>query len=139
MLDQLSLTSAPDDRIERHSHIEETLTASNLFVEPAVSNHYYSTVTVQLDDTSSIVLYTMTIGVLRLNSALLIPYSILDGHRPFLPFSTETRFQRVRSKRAKRICRVTAIHSAPAFVQENDIILKVDSLRSAMLKDVLHR
>jgi len=135
MLDQLTMTTV---------HIENSLSETssksilennensfvllpNLFDQSGLSDDYYQILNVVIDDSNKISIYTMTIGIVQLSPSLIVPYSILNGRRPFLQCSNRTNFKRIQSKQVKQTCQVTAIESIINIesLQENDILLKV--------------
>lgn len=150
MLNQLTVTIVPpvqtfcqDTTYEESIPDEEIgdspFIYSNLFDPMPSAENYYSTLTMTIEDPTQISLYTMTIGTVQLTSSLLVPYSILNGHRPVLEPSFETTFKRIRSKRSPHTCQVTAVDFHTANVErlrQNDIILKVSiSLLVAWIGD----
>ena len=142
MLNQLTLTTTPQVQADHQENsLDESITDeevgeeydpasiyANLFDQVPSSENYYSTLTMTIEDPSQISVYTMTIGTVQLTSSRVVPYSILNGHRPVLETSSKTNFKRIRSKRSSHACQVTAVDAHTAHVErlrENDIILKV--------------
>ena len=113
-------------------------TPPNLFdqsLPSAHETHFYTTITIQMDNPKKLSLYTMTLGTVQFSTSLLLPYSILTGRRPLLACSTRTDFKPVRSKRHRYTCQVTAIESSlnNQPLKQNDILLKVNGSLSFAL------
>ena len=136
MLDQFIVSSTQISPIGSHisstseqqsENQEEIFIHSNLFDQTELSSPYYTTLNINVDNAKRISVYTMTIGIVQLTPSVTVPYSILNGRRPFLQSSIQTNFRKVYSKRPKHISQVTAIESSPntELLRENDIILKV--------------
>ena len=136
MLDQFLISSTQIPSIEnpmsnisaaQNEHGEEILIHRNLFDQTELSSPYFTTWTINVDDAKRISLYTMTIGIVQLTPSLTVPYSILNGRRPFLQSSIQTNFRKIYSKQPKHISQVTAIESSlnTDSLQVNDIIIKV--------------
>ena len=139
MLDQLTLSTCTNPhpfRSPANQSLVEDLDASrdttppNLFdqsLPSAQETHFYTTITIPMDNPKNLSLYTMTLGTVQFSTSLLLPYSILMGRRPLLVGSTQTDFKPVRSKRQRYTCQVTAIESSLKTqpLKQNDILLKV--------------
>lgn len=133
MLDQFLVSSTQIPSIEKSisehqsEQGEEIVIHSNLFDQADLSSSYYTTVTMNVENTKRISLYTMTIGIVQLTPSLTVPYSILNGRRPVLQSSIRTNFRKIYSKRPKHISQVTAIESSSNTdtLQVNDIIIRV--------------
>ena len=136
MLDQLTLSTIQTQQIDNNISLvndneykdeENIVSISSLFDSSLLSSNYYEIFTFTVDNLRNLYMYTMTIGIVQLNSSCLIPYSILNGRRPYLQTSMKTNFKPIRSKQQKYNCQVTAIESLTDidYLKENDIILKV--------------
>ncbi|CAM2703897.1 unnamed protein product [Rotaria socialis] len=154
-LDQLTLSTVhmnrTDDNISlvsdnEYEDQETNFIIPNLFDQSTPLPDYYKISTYHVDDPKNLSLYTMTIGTVQLSSSHLIPYSILNGRRPLLKSSVGTDFRKVRSKRHKHTCQVTAIESLidTEYLKENDIILKINyqgvyHLSTDAIRDILQQ
>ncbi|CAM4952236.1 unnamed protein product [Rotaria socialis] len=154
-LDQLTLSTVhmnrTDDNISlvsdnEYEDQETNFIIPNLFDQSTPLPDYYKISTYHVDDPKNLSLYTMTIGTVQLSSSHLIPYSILNGRRPLLKSSVGTDFKKVRSKRHKHTCQVTAIESLidTEYLKENDIILKINyqgvyHLSTDAIRDILQQ
>jgi hypothetical protein len=140
MLDQLTLSTVQIHRIDNNhnnnvsfindheNENEDNISINpNLFDQSALSQEYYTTFNINIDDPKNVFLYTMTIGIVQLSPSLTVPYSILNGRRPLLQSSVQTNFRKIHCKKPKHISQVTAIDSTinTELLKENDIILKV--------------
>jgi hypothetical protein len=135
MLDQLTLSFVPKHQTDNNPLLisdtdeneESSIFIPNLFDQATLSQDYYKTLTINIEDPTNICLYTMTVGTVQLTPSLLVPYSILNGRRPSLQSSVQTNFKQIRSKRQKHTHRVTAIESLINMKQleQNDILLEV--------------
>ena len=140
MLDQLTSSTVPINRIDANNNNDRPSIDNyenenednipiypNLFDQPTLSQEYFTTFDVNIDNPKNVSLYTMTIGIVQLSPSLIVPYSILNGRRPLLELSVETNFQKIHCKQPKHTSQVTAIDSTinTELLQENDIILKV--------------
>jgi len=147
ILDQLTLSNVihnNQDEINKNSSMEnlslidinnneeeeEENILPNLFYQPlssAEEKRFYSRLTINIDDPKNIFLYTMTLSTVQLSASILLPYSILNGRRPFLECSNQTHFKPIHSKQKKYTYQVTAIESSlnNEQLQQNDILLKV--------------
>ncbi|CAF1099665.1 unnamed protein product [Rotaria magnacalcarata] len=139
--DNISLVSDNDYEDQETSFI-----IPNLFDQSTPLPDYYKISTYHVDDPKNLSLYTMTIGTVQLSPSHLIPYSILNGRRPLLKSSVGTDFKKVRSKRHKHTCQVTAIESLidTEYLKENDIILKINyqgvyHLPTDAIRDILQQ
>jgi hypothetical protein len=145
MLDQLTLSTVQIHQIDgnnnnnllfvnnhENEHEENISINPNLFDQPALSQEYYETFNIHIDDPKKVLLYTMTIGIVQLSPSLTVPYSILNGRRPLLQSSVQTNFRKIYRKQPKHISQVTAIDSTKytELLKENDIILRVRFLDS---------
>ncbi|CAF0825273.1 unnamed protein product [Rotaria sp. Silwood1] len=146
MLDQLTLSTVihnNQDHINMNFSIEnlslinnndnnyEEIIFPNIFDQslPATQEKlFYTTLTINMDDVKNILLYTMTISTVQISASILVPYSILNGRRPFLKCSKQTHFKQIHSKQQQYTCQVTAIESSLNIkqLQQNDIILKIN-------------
>lgn len=89
---------------------------------------FYSIHTFHISNSQHLSLYTMTFSTVQLTGSLLVPYSILNGRRPFLQCSNETNFKQIPSKKRSNLTyQITAVEDAfnNPDIQQNDIILKV--------------
>ncbi|CAF1022359.1 unnamed protein product [Rotaria sordida] len=146
MLDQLTLSTIiynNQDEINTNFSIENLSLINNnnnnngenilpnLFdqsLPPKQEKLFYTTLTINMNDLKNIFLYTMTISTVQISASILVPYSILNGRRPFLQCSKQTHFKQIHSKQQKYTCQVTAIESSLNIkqLQQNDIILKIN-------------
>jgi len=149
ILNQLTLSSVQINQTDNNISLisdnedennENILIIPNLFDQPSLSQDYYTTFTININNLRNIFVYTMTIGTVQLSSSLTVPYSILNGRRPLLQCSIQTNFKQIHSKRPKYTCQVTAIESVNNIesLKENDIILKVRFLIILLINNSNH-
>ena len=136
MLHQLTLSSVQthqtdDNQSSINDHQfendEKIFVHRYLFDQPGLSQEYYTTLNIHIDDSKQVSVYRMTIGIVQLSPSFIVPYSILDGRQLLLQSSMQTNFQKIPSKRSNHISTSQTIESFlnTESSRENDIILKV--------------